>query len=447
MAELRKARLETWKEVAAFFGKDERTVKRWESERGLPVRRLPGQSRSRIYAEVSELEAWLKGGSLAAVEAPEPAARARPKPWGLALAAAGGLVAIAAVLAVRMGWPIDVRPSRPSPAAPVSAQPPSLAAQKLYLAGMDDWSRRTPDSLHRAVEEFSQAIRLSPRYAEAYAGLANCYNLLREYTQMPASTAYPLARAAAKRALALDDTLASAHVALAFVYSYWDWDLEGAKREYRRAIALDPGSDLNHHWFATFLAARSEFPASLAEFDKAQALNPGSLAIRADHGLVLYEAGRRAEGLALLKTVEKTDSKFLSPHRYLAGLYLLEGRDEDFLREAEITAQLLDDHEKMATVEVARTGLARGGHQGLLRALLDQELRQFKYGAVSAYAVADTYAMIGDTSNALTYLQSAIDRRETDVVSADADLAFARMWGMPGFKALTARIKPASSVL
>jgi Tfp pilus assembly protein PilF len=350
-----------------------------------------------------------------------------------------GAAALAAILAgvIWSSWPAS-----PPSMAPATAQPPSLAAQRLYLAGMDDWSRRTPDSLHRAVEEFTQAIRLSPGYAEAYVGLANCYNLLREFTLMPAAQAYPLAAAAARHALALNGRLSSAHVALAFVESYWDWDLAAARREYERAIALDPNSELNHHWFATFLSARGEGERSLEEFRKARALNPSSLAINSDYGLVLYETGHKAEGVATLQATEKTDPKFLSPHRYLASIYLQEGRNEDFLREAETAADLTDDRHLMETIEAARAGLAKGGRKGLLDALLSEKLRQYKFGAVTAYSVADTYALIGDADAALTYLQISIDRHEEDASEVGGDPAFAPMRGTTRYQLLISKIRP-----
>jgi hypothetical protein len=416
------------------------------------VRRLPGASRSRIYAEVHELEQWLKGGAESAA-ADEPAAagapdhpataskQARRKPpiWAAVamLAVAAAVLTTVTVGGFRLSWP------QPGPSSPaISSQPPSLAAQRLYLAGMDDWSRRTPDGLHRAVDEFTGAIRLSPGYAEAYAGLADSYNLLREYTLMPASQAYPLARKAAKQALALNGQLASAHLALAFVETYWDWDFKSGRREYEKAIALQPSSDLAHHWYATSLSAQGDFDRSLAEFRKARALNPGSLAIQADYGLVLCESGRRQEGLALLLAAEKADPKFFSPHNYLAELYLAQGRDQDYLRESETAASLTDNRQRMAMLQAARAGLAQGGHQGLLRALLAEELRQYQYGAIPAYDVADTYALLGQTDQALSYLQASIERREENVAAISADMAFAPMRSLPRYRMLLARVRP-----
>ncbi len=441
MAVSGKTRLETWKEVAAFFGKDERTVKRWEAERGLPIHRLPGEARSRVHAEVAELEAWLKG---AAVETADPALPAPPvhasprSDWFLRAPVLAAAVLIAAVV----GYSAAVLPDRIHWRIRADLEPPPIAAQRLYLAGMDDWSRRTPESLHRAVDEFNQAIKLHPDYAEAYVGLANCYNLLREFTQMPDAQAYPLARSAARKALELDDRLASAHVALAFVYANWDWDLPGARREYERAIALDPGSDLNHHWFATFLSSQSETAAAFAQFEMARKLNPTSLAIRSDYGVVLYQAGRRAEGMAMLKAVEQEDPKFLSPHRYLAAIHLLEGDDAAYLQETELAARLVDNRQQMQLLSAARAGRARGGRQAMLEALLGEQLRQYQLGAASAYSVANTYAVLGRQSETFRYLRTAIDRREPDSVFLQADIFFARWRGAPQYRALAAMIRP-----
>lgn len=437
MAESGKTRLETWKEVAAFFGKDERTVKRWEAERGLPIRRLPGETRSRIYAEVAELDAWLKGASAGPLE-PEPAAGvpAGRRSWRGPLLF-GAAVAAAAVLGITLG--MLSRPREPAP----QAGPPPIAAQRLYLAGMDDWSRRTPESLHRAVDEFNQAIRLHPGYAEAYVGLANCYNLLREFTLMPPAQAYPLARTAALKALKLDERLSSAHVALAFVHANWDWDLPAARREYERAIALDPTSDLNHHWYANFLASQGDTQRAIAEFAKATELNPTSVAIRSDNGLLLYRAGRKREAIALLRQVEEENPAFLSPHRYLAAMALIEADDETFLKESEIAAKLVDDRQRMALVVAARTGRAHGGRPGMLKALLEEQLRQYQVGAVGAYSVACLYALLGDDERAFSFARTAIERREPDSVWLPGDIFFTRLRGTARYQSLTALLRPA----
>jgi Tfp pilus assembly protein PilF len=464
MAESRKARLETWKEVASYFGKDQRTVKRWEFDRGLPIHRLPGAGRSRIYADVQELEAWLKGvagsdetfleidpdapGDASDAERASSSATAHtlsPTRRHGSSRAAGilGLVGVMLVAALATGW--MSRAGWTPPASTLVRRSPSLAAQRQYLAGMDDWTRRTPESLNRAVAEFNAAIRQDPDYAEAYVGLANCYNLMREYTLMPANQAYPLARAAAEHALKIDSRLAAAHSALAFVDFYWGWDADAARREYETAIALEPGSDLNHHWFATFLSSQGDFPRALQEIDRAAALNPGSLAIRADRAFILFMSGRRAEAWPLLERLAQADPTFLSPHNYIAGFALLEGRDQDYLRETEIAARLTGDRQRLALADSARRGYAKGGRRGLLLGLLEAQKAQFRIGVVAAYEVAETCAMLGDADQAYAYLRMSLDRHETNAIGLRSDPTFTALRATPRFRAMMAEVRPGSA--
>src|SRR5580658_3421562 len=236
-------RLDTWKEIGAFFGRDERTVKRWETTRGLPVHRVPGAGRANVYAYTDELAEWLHGTKIAGEQEIEPnsdalngiAAGAEaeagaetgaetvadaqgnagfidrrlgerrsgrvsilgPRSWP-----AGRYLAILVVvlLAALLGVTV-VR--RTSSARTVRTTPPRArhhtpdpAAEQLYLKGIYYWQKRTPETLNQAVDYFTQAVVRDPQYAEAYVGLANCYNLLREYSLMPASEAYPRAQAA-----------------------------------------------------------------------------------------------------------------------------------------------------------------------------------------------------------------------------------------------------------
>src|SRR5581483_4400848 len=131
-------------------------------------------------------------------------------------------------------------------------QPANREAEDYYLKGRFYWNKRTPESLNQAVDSFTQAIVHDPNYSDAYVGLADCYNLLREYTMMPASEAYPRALAAAKKAVELDDHSSAAHASLAFVSFFGMWNAGTADEEFRRAIDLDPNNSNAHHWYATF---------------------------------------------------------------------------------------------------------------------------------------------------------------------------------------------------
>jgi len=433
-----KTRLETWKEVAAFFGRTERTVKRWEGQRGLPVHRLPGESRSRIYADVEELEAWLSGAG-SATNAADPADA--PEGLGAVLMRSAAMLAGLLVL-ILIGWLAWHAGTLSRPATQVVHRRPDppLEAQRLYLAGMDDWRLRTPDSLNRAVNEFNGAIRLDADYAEAYVGLALTYNLLREYTLLPASQAYPLARAAARRALALDDSLPQAHAALAFVDFFGFWDAPSARREYQKAIALDDRSATAHHWYATFLLSQPDLAGARSQIDRALALDPTSRSIRSDRGLIIAQTSP-AEGLAILRRIETSDPSFLSPHNYLAQIYFTHGPDRDYVREAETAARLMGDRQRLALVAAARAGLA-AGHDGMLRSLLAEQIRQFKMGSGQAYSAGVTCAKLGDTSRALSYLQVAVNRREEAVFAMRSDPNLVPLRPLPAFRAVLAQIKP-----
>jgi Tfp pilus assembly protein PilF len=197
----------------------------------------------------------------------------------LAILAAVLVAALLAVTVVRRAS--SARAVRTTPAA-LRHHTPDPEAEQLYLKGIYYWQKRTPETLNQAVDYFTQAVVRDPQYAEAYVGLADCYNLLREYSVMPPSEAYPRAMAAAKRAIALDDSLSGAHSSMAFVDFYWSWDVASAQHEFERAIELDPKSVIAHHWYATFLLALASFPQSLEEIEKAQQLDPESNAILAD---------------------------------------------------------------------------------------------------------------------------------------------------------------------
>src|SRR5215510_4974662 len=130
-----------------------------------------------------------------------------------------------------------------------------LEARQLYLKGRNAWNKRTPDSILEGVRLLEQAIQADPSYAEAYAGLADCYNMLVNYSVLPPNEAFPKAKEAAEKALELNENLAEAHTARAFIYFMWEWNWDDAGREYRRAIELKPNYSSALQWYSSLLAA------------------------------------------------------------------------------------------------------------------------------------------------------------------------------------------------
>src|SRR5271156_6359763 len=453
-------RLDTWKEIGAFFGRDERTVKRWETTRGLPVHRVPGAGRANVYAYTDELAEWLSGAKMGAENDAEAnsvamngvaadlecetgaetgvqtrvdanggagfvdrrvgerrsAAELLPRwrNWS-----AGRYVAIfvavlvATLLAVtvvrRASSERAVRASATNSmdatsatnsaggtgAAVVRHHTPDPEAEQLYLKGIYYWQKRTPETLNQAVDYFTQAVVRDPQYAEAYVGLADCYNLLREYSLMPQSEAYPRAQAAAKRAIALDDSLSGAHSALGFVDFYWSWDVAGAQREFVRALTLDPNSVIAHHWYGTYLLHLGRFAEALQEIETAQRLDPNSSPILADKGLVLFYAGQQEQAVELLKQLSATEPEFLSPHSYLAFIHLAQGQYPQYLAESRKTATLRRDETQLAIVGAGEKGLARAGATGMLSDMLKVQQELYADGREPTYDLARTCALLG----------------------------------------------------
>jgi DNA-binding winged helix-turn-helix (wHTH) protein/Tfp pilus assembly protein PilF len=357
------------------------------------------------------------------------------------------LLLLSAFLAIWIFWP-NHRAAKAGTTGTPTAPPPTpnprpaanLEAEQLYLKGRFYWEKRTPDALNKSVDYFTQAIVHDPNYAPAYVGLANSYNLLREYTLMPASEAYPRALAAAGRAVELDDQSSEAHASLAFALYYGSWDAAGAEREFRRAIDLNPNSPVAHHWYATYLATLGRFSEAVAEIARAQTLDPGSKSILADKGSLLWSAGQRDEGVALLKQLEASEPDFVSPHRYLKRIYFSTADYPDFLAEWRKEAVLLNDRPGLKLVDSAEKSYAAGGSRGMLQNMQTLQQKLFDRGLQSPYAVAQTDSLLGNKEGALLYLNIALNKRDEAMVEIASDPAFNTLRDDPAFKEIIAKL-------
>ncbi len=428
-------RLDSWKEIAAFFGRAERTVKRWETERGLPVHRVPGGGRSAVFGYSDELAGWLKGRSQeldsddAAPGLPEPnptptqvvesarqpfpihprvLTRGRMLAWSLPLALAVGLVIF---------FSLGHSPSRFKALA--SRHSPNAQAQDLYLKGRYFWDRRTPEDLNKAIDYFTQAIVKDPSDAQAYVGLADCYNLLREFGAMPPSEAYPRALSAAQRAVELDDTSAEAHISLAFPSFWWSWQGATAEREFKRALGLNPNLVRAHHWYATYLWGVHRFPEALDQLEQARRLDPASSAILADKGMLLWDAGHREQAVALLRQLENTVSSLSSTHDYLGRIYWQQKDYGRALAEWRRMSELRHDQDGLALADVREKGFAANGLQGLYESELAVLKGRVDNGLGNAYGLGETYAALGNRQEAFAYLKMSFDRHEAAMLLGD----------------------------
>jgi TolB-like protein/DNA-binding winged helix-turn-helix (wHTH) protein len=188
--------------------------------------------------------------------------------------------------------------------------PKSYDAYDLYLKGLYFWNKRTPQSFSRAVEYFQESARKDPNYARAYAGLADSYAVMSGFSGFSPKELIPKARQAAERAVGLGDSLAEAHTARAVVAQNLDWDWNTAEREYRRAIELDSNYATAHHWYAEFLALMGRFDEASIQIEQARQLDPLSLIIAADRGVILYYAKQYDAAVIQFRAVLEMDPVF-----------------------------------------------------------------------------------------------------------------------------------------
>ena len=479
------SRLDSWKEIATYLRRGERTVKRWETDRGLPIHRVPGGGRGSVYAYTAELTEWLKSSPAPEKEQEEvliqesveeaesediPAAPASVNPpvplslppevasagasprrkWifalaGLVLLGIAGATVKPGALHHRNLWigsalSSTFTKSQPRTNSQAISDSEKSQARDLYLKGRYEWNQRTPDSLNRALDSFTQSIVHDPGYAPAYVGLADTYNLLRQYSTMQESDAYPRAIAAARKAVELDDSLAEAHRALAFAEFYGDLNFVDAEKEFRRAIQLNPNDPVAHRWFANAFSVPGRFQESLEQIDKAQELDPTSHATLSDKGVMLFQAGKRDEGIALLKEVERTDPEFLSPHNYL--MYLrFELRDYPaYLDEGEKAAEITNDPMLKDMITSARAGYARDGERGLLKNLYIKQKQYYLAGKLWGTILAKTCVMMGRKQEALQLLEEGYAHREWHVLLCLTHLDLLTLKDEPRYKALVKKI-------
>ena len=205
----------------------------------------------------------------------------------------------------------------------------NFKAYRAYLKGRYHWFIRSSSDIEKAIEYLKEAVTIDPEYALAYAGLADCYGVLSIYRPVAPEEVYPKAKAAAMKALELDDSLAEAHAALACIMSNYEWDWAGAKREIKRAIALNPGYATAYQWAAEGLIALGRFDEAVEMMNKARELDPLSIFMNARVGMAFYYARRYDEAKAILETTLEVDPSFAQARYFLSLVYSMEGRYDE----------------------------------------------------------------------------------------------------------------------
>ncbi len=272
---------------------------RWANERGLPIHRLPGGQQGSVFAYEAELAAW---ALQSAVPAREDRASNASTGNGVAEAKGGASRSVALVrrrtaavvggLIVALAFIFWLAPQSFITRASVAQLPPNAAVAADYVAARDLWGRRTAPEIAKAIELFEKVIARDPTFAPAYAGIAEAWLVYREYGSVDDARAFPTAKAAASRAIALDSRLASAHRASGFIGYWWDNDADAAVASFERSLKLNESDAQTHFWFANVLADLGDDGRAQRAYDRARLLAPGTPAIEVEQACAHWQAGR-----------------------------------------------------------------------------------------------------------------------------------------------------------
>jgi TolB-like protein len=314
-------------------------------------------------------------------------------------------------------------------------------AYELYLKGRFFWNKRTGADLLKAIDYFNQAIAKDPAYALAYAGLADSYLLLSPYGAAAPKDSVPQAKAAVKKALELDDTLAEAHASSARIISGYDFDSQQAIAEFERALQLNPNYATAHHWFAAGpLLALGRFDQSVVEGKRSIELDPLSLINNADFGNDYYYARRYAEAIAQLRKTIEIEPRFYLAHFYLGQAFQAKGLLPEAITEYRKAAELDDDPFALALLGQA---YARAGRRDEANRILVQLNQEAKTRYVSPYGVGLMYLGLGDKKRAMDELERAYRENDGgDVYNIRIDPMLDDLRGDPRFEALAEKIIP-----
>jgi TolB-like protein/DNA-binding winged helix-turn-helix (wHTH) protein/Flp pilus assembly protein TadD len=320
-----------------------------------------------------------------------------------------------------------------------SPSPNTYQAYDSYLKGRYFWNKRTRQGFQQAIEYFQEAIAIDPNYARAYAGLADSYTLLRGYSEAPEAESMSKARAAALKAIELDDRLAEAHTSLALIEETFDFDWEKAEKEFRRAIDLDPNYATAHQWYAEYLGLLGRFSEAFAESERARQLDPLSLIIAADKGTTLYYSRQYDAAIAQSRSIKEMDPAFPLAHMALAA-YVEKGKFAEALAEIEGSSQESD----IWTWAWRAYVYGRSNRHSEAQRALERVRTSYERGNVAADPMLWAYLGTGDREQAFIWLGKAYAARSNLLTTLKVNPAFDPLRDDPRFVDLLRRVRLAN---
>jgi TolB-like protein/Flp pilus assembly protein TadD len=313
-------------------------------------------------------------------------------------------------------------------------------AYRFYLLGLFHWNKRSKDGLELAIGFFKQALEKDKRFALAYVGLADCYNVQPGYgyTEKPPRKAFADARAMASKALEIDPGLAEAHTALGYAKTH-EWDWAGAEKEFQSALSANPNDATGRQWYACYLASMGRHAEAAAEIYQARELDPTSRIINGWVAMILCYGQRMDQALTEGKEAVGMDPHFAVNHFFLGIIYRRQGQYDAAIAEF-LEAVKLDPH---STTYLTGLGEVYGVSQrpDKARQILKEldELSRKRY--VSPYGVAAVYAGLGEKEKALDWLEKAYEGRDDGLANLRIDPVWESLRSEPRFRALVKRLK------
>lgn len=312
-----------------------------------------------------------------------------------------------------------------------------LEAYRLYLKGRNSWNKRTEEGLTQGIEYFQQAIDTDPSYAPAYAGLADCYNMLVVYGVRQPKDGFPKAKDAAIKALEIDESLAEAHTSLAFIKFRWDWDRVETEREFQQAIKLKPSYAPAHQWYSSYLVALERFDEAIAEAKRTQELEPLSFIASSHLGWILYLSGKNERAIEQCTRILDLDPNFFPALRYRGLAYEQKGMYPEAIVDFQKGVKLSGSPLMLALLGHAYAASGKKSEaQHVLSELQDLQGRRY----VSPYTVAAIYAGLGEKDQAFKWLEKAYEERDIWLMNLKVDPVFSKLRSDRRFPDLLARI-------
>jgi eukaryotic-like serine/threonine-protein kinase len=325
---------------------------------------------------------------------------------------------IARAIAGRLAGLVEDRDSPPL----VRPATGDVDAYDLYLRGRYSWNERTESGIRKAIAFLQDATRRDSLYALAYAGLADAYVILPDYSDVPTSDAYARAKAAARKALQIDSTVSSAHASLAVVQTYNDWDWAGADRSFRRAIALKPSYATAHQWYANYLMTVGKLDSALAEDRRARDLDPSSRVINTQIGQALYLGRRYPEAEAALRKAVAVDPTFTYARNVLAQVLLQQKRYPEARKEVE-QCLAIDGRQSLHLMALGYLDAMEGKRAEALQ-VIDELKDRATHQYVAPSIIATIYAALGDRDAGFQWLGRALEDRESSITYLQYDPVF-----------------------